>query len=56
MPATARARKTVQTDARRVDLPVPRDRNGSLRRSSYERQRRLEGFDAKVLSLYARGL
>src|SRR4030095_9901141 len=36
---------------------VPRDRNGSFTPQLVpKRQRRLEGFDAKVLSLYARGL
>ena len=35
----------------------PRDRNGSFMPQLVpKRQRRLEGFDAKVLSLYARGL
>jgi transposase-like protein len=47
----------VQTDTGPVDLAVPRDRNGSFAPQLVpKRQRRLEGFDAQVLSLYARGL
>jgi len=47
----------VQTDTGPLDLTVPRDRNGSFAPQLVpKRQRRLEGFDAKVLSLYARGL
>ena len=52
-----KGQKTVQTDTGPVDLQVPRDRNGSFAPQLVpKRQRRLEGFDAKVLSLYARGL
>jgi putative transposase len=49
--------KTVQTASGPLDLVVPRDRNGSFAPQLVtKRQRRLEGFDDKVLSLYARGL
>ena len=49
--------KTVQTASGPLDLVVPRDRNGSFAPQRVpKRQRRLEGFEAKVLSLYARGL
>ena len=52
-----KGRKTVQTDTGPVDLAVPRDRNGSFTPQLVpKRQRRLEGFDAKVLRVYARGL
>ena len=52
-----KGQKTVQTDTGPVDLQVPRDRHGSFAPQRVpKRQRRLEGFDAKVLSLYARGL
>src|SRR5258706_3866052 len=52
-----KGQKTVQTDTGPVDLVVPRDRNGSVAPQLVpKRQRRLEGFDDKVLSLYARGL
>jgi putative transposase len=49
--------KTVQTMSGPLDLLVPRDRHGSFAPQLVKkRQRRLEGFDDKVLSLYARGL
>src|SRR6266480_3745537 len=49
--------KTVQTDTGPLPLAVPRDRQGRfVPRLIPKRQRRLEGFDDKVLSLYARGL
>lgn len=52
-----KGQQTVQTDTGPVDLAVPRDRHGSFTPQVVpKRQRRLEGFDAKVLSLYARGL
>ena len=52
-----KGQKTVQTDTGPLELAVPRDRNGSFAPQLVpKRQRRLEGFDAKVLSLYARGL
>lgn len=46
--------KTVQTEQGPVDLAVPRDRAGTF--VVKKRQRRLEGFDGKVLALYAHGL
>jgi putative transposase len=52
-----KGQKTVQTDTGPLHIGVPRDRNGSFAPQLVpKRQRRLEGFDAKVLSLYARGL
>src|SRR5438093_6624150 len=52
-----KGQKTVQTDTGPLDLVVPLDRNGSFAPQLVpKRQRRLEGFDDKVLSLYARGL
>src|ERR687885_112898 len=49
--------KTVQTETGPLDITVPRDRNGSFAPQRVpKRQRRLEGFDDKVLALYARGL
>jgi putative transposase len=52
-----KGQKTVQTDTGPLDLVVPRDRNGSFAPQLVpKRQRRLEGFDEQVLSLYARGL
>src|SRR5215217_4503021 len=51
-----KGQKTVQTDTGPLDLVVPRDLTGSFAPQLVpKRQRRLDGFDAKVLSLYARG-
>ena len=52
-----KGKKTVHTETGRLDLEVPRDRNGSFEPQLVpKRQRRLEGFDDTVLALYARGL
>ena len=49
--------KTVQSDSGALEIEVPRDRNGTFEPQLVKkRQRRLEGFDDKVLALYARGL
>ena len=49
--------QTVQTDTGPLDLHVPRDRNESFAPQLVpKRQRRIEGCDAQVLRLYARGL
>ena len=49
--------KTVQTDTGPVDIRVPRDRRGSFAPKIVPKhRRRLEGFDDKVLALYARGM
>jgi transposase-like protein len=49
--------KTVQSDTGAIDIQVPRDRNGTFEpKLVKKRQRRLEGFDDKVLALYSRGL
>jgi putative transposase len=50
-------RKTVQSESGQFEIDVPRDRDGSLESQIVnKRQRRLEGFDDKVLSLYGGGL
>src|ERR671939_274149 len=52
-----KGRKTVQTETGQFDIEVPRDRDGSFEPQLVKkRQRRLDGFDDKVLALYARGL
>jgi transposase-like protein len=52
-----KTRKTVQSDAGQFEIEVPRDREGSFEPQLVrKRQRRLDGFDDKVLALYARGL
>ncbi len=49
--------KTVQTDSGPVQIEVPRDRDSSFEpKLVRKRQRRPDGFDDKVLALYARGL
>lgn len=49
--------KTVQTETSALRLAVPRDRAGTFEPQLVRKhQRRLAGFDAKVISLYARGL
>src|SRR5438552_3243372 len=49
--------KTVHTETGPVELRVPRDRQGSFEPQLVPKhRRRLEGFDDKVLALYARGM
>jgi putative transposase len=49
--------KTVQTETGPVEIHVPRDREGTFEpRLVRKHQRRLEGFDEKVIALYARGM
>jgi putative transposase len=49
--------KTVQTESGPVRISVPRDRAGTFQPQLIKKhQRRVEGFDEKVLALYARGM
>jgi len=51
------SRKTVHTETGSVVINVPRDREGSFEPLLVgKHQRRLDGFDEKVLALYARGM
>jgi len=51
------SRKTVHTETGSVVVHVPRDREGTYEPQLIgKHQRRLEGFDEKVLALYARGM
>src|SRR5690606_34070929 len=51
------SRKTVTTPSGQVTIAVPRDRAGTFEPQLVKKhQRRLEGFDEKVLALYARGM
>ncbi len=51
------SRKVVQTESGPVEIHVPRDREGSFEPQLVKKhQRRLEGFDEKVIALYARGM
>ncbi len=54
---TGKSQKTVQSDSGALQIEVPRDRNGSFNPQLVKkRQRRLKGFDEKVIALYARGM
>ena len=51
------SRKRVLTDDGRLDLSIPRDRQGRFDPKLVEKHcRRLPGFDDKVISMYARGM
>src|SRR5262245_52177539 len=51
------SQKTVQGELGEVRLGIPRDRNGSFEPQLIAKyQRRLSGFDDKILALYAKGL
>lgn len=52
-----RGSKTVKTDQGEISIEVPRDRNGSFEPQLVKkRQTRIEGFDDKIISMYARGM
>jgi transposase-like protein len=51
------SRKTVQGDSGELTLQTPRDRNGTFEPQLIAKhQRRLSGFDEKILTLYAKGM
>lgn len=51
------SKKRVKTGTAEIQIEVPRDREGSFEPQLVrKRQRRLAGFDDKVLALYARGM
>lgn len=51
------SRKTIQGDLGKLPLAVPRDRLGTFEPQLIGKyQRRLAGFDEKILALYAKGL
>jgi putative transposase len=52
-----RSPKTVQGDLGEITLETPRDRNGTFEPQVIPKhQRRLAGFDEKILALYAKGM
>jgi putative transposase len=52
-----RARKRLKSGTAELEIEVPRDREGSFEPQLVrKRQRRLPGFDDKVIALYARGM
>ena len=49
--------KTVQGDLGELTIATPRDRNGTFEPQLIgKHQRRLPGFDEKILALYAKGI
>lgn len=49
--------KTLVTEQGEIPIEVPRDRNGSFEPKLVKKhQRRFDGFDDKILSMYARGM
>ena len=51
-----RTKTVVQTDTAQLEIEVPRDRDASFEPQMVKkRQRRLPGFDEKVLAFYALG-
>lgn len=52
-----RTKKRLKTETGEVEIEVPRDREGSFEPQLVRKgQRRLPGFDEKVIALYARGM
>ena len=50
-------RKSVTTDAGKLEIDVPRDRQSSFEPQLIAKyQRRFPGFDGKIVSMYARGM
>ena len=53
----ATSKKTVLSDSGKIELKVPRDRTGDFNPQILPKgQRRFEGFDDKIIAMYARGL
>jgi putative transposase len=51
------SKKTVLTETSKLDLKIPRDREGTFDPKLIARyQRRFPGFDEKIVSMYARGM
>src|ERR1700730_9228321 len=51
------SKKTVLTETSKIDIKVPRDREGTCDPKLIQRyQRRFPGFDDKIVSMYARGM
>ena len=55
--ATGMSKKTVLTETAKLDIRIPRDREGTFDPKLIARyQRRFPGFDDKIVSMYARGM
>lgn len=51
------SKKTILTEIGDVDITIPRDRNGEFEPQIIKKhQRRFDGFDDKIISMYARGM
>ncbi len=51
------SKKTVTSEDGSVEIGVPRDRNGSFEPQLVKKgQTRIDGFDDKIISMYARGM
>ena len=51
------SKKTVLTETAKIDVRIPRDRDGTFDPKLIQRyQRRFPGFDDKIVSMYARGM
>jgi putative transposase len=51
------SKKTILTDTSKIDIRIPRDREGTFDPKLIQRyQRRFPGFDEKIVSMYARGM
>ena len=51
------SKKSVLTETSKIDIKVPRDREGTFDPKLIARyQRRFPGFDEKIVSMYARGM
>jgi putative transposase len=54
---SGKSQKTLKGEAGEMTIEVPRDRNGTFEPKLIEKhQTRFEGFDAKILSMYALGM
>ena len=52
-----KSKKHILTDQGKVEIDVPRDRNGEFEPQIVKKhQRRFEGFDDKIISMYSRGM
>ena len=52
-----RSKKTVRSDSGELTIAIPRDRDGTFEPQLIEKhQRRVPGFDEKILTLYAKGM
>ena len=54
---TGYSRKKVISGTDKIDIQVPRDRNGTCEpQIASKHQKRFDGFDAKIFAMYARGM